>query len=121
MIRAFIAALIASSAVAASWIPDAQAQSAQQQPSAQYSDAELKTFAVVALNVQKINETYLWKLEGAESADEKQKVRQAASNEMVQAVQSQGMTVEKFNEIAVQARQRPEIAERIQQHIRDAK
>jgi hypothetical protein len=108
--------------LAVSWIPisHAQAQGAPAegaQPASAYSDSELKSFAVAALDVQRINQAYLPKLQAAGTAEEQQQVRQEATQEMVKAVQKQGMSVDKFNEIAVQARQRPEIAERIQRHI----
>jgi hypothetical protein len=97
--------------------PQPQLQAPQQQPKSSFSDADLKSFALAALDVQRIREAYLPKLEAAKTPNEQQEVRIAASNEMVQAVEQKGMSVEKFSEIAAQARERPEVADQIQKHL----
>jgi hypothetical protein len=89
----------------------------QTAPASNYSDSELKTFAVAALEVQRINDAYVQKLESAKSPEEQQQLRQTASQEMVRAVEKEGMSVDKYKEIMSQAKANPAVAERVQQHI----
>lgn len=116
----------AISALGMCWMPAASAQAPSappmeaQQPSSSYSDAELKSFAVAALDVQRIRDTYLPRLHAAATPEEQQKVRIEASNQMVQAVEQRGLSVDKYTEIARQAQARPEIAEQIQRHVDEA-
>jgi hypothetical protein len=57
------------------------------------------------------------KLESAKSPEEQQQLRQTASQEMVRAVEKEGMSVDKYKEIMSQAKANPAVAERVQQHI----
>jgi len=106
-------------AIASAQAPDAPAIKSPQQ-ALSYSDAELRSFTLAALNVQRIKGLYLPKLEAAKTPEQEQEVRKAATNEMVQAIEGEGMTVGKYTEIAKQVQQSPEIAKRVQEHARDA-
>lgn len=97
----------------------AQPPGAQSAPSS-FSDSELKSFAVAVLEVQRINDSYMQKLGNAKSPEEQQQLRQTASQEMVRAVEKEGMTVEKYREIMSQAETNPAVAERVKEHIRSA-
>jgi hypothetical protein len=91
-----------------------------QQPAPAYSDAELKTFAVAALEVLRINDVYLPKLKMAASPQEQQEVERTASDEMVKAVEKEGMSVARYKEIMSHAEAHPEIAERVIRHMKEA-
>ncbi|MGH8662822.1 MAG: DUF4168 domain-containing protein [Burkholderiales bacterium] len=88
------------------------------QSASSYSDSELKSFAVAVLEVQRINDTYVQKLESAKSPVEQQQIRQTASQEMVRAVEKEGMSVDKYKEIMSQAQADPAVADRVKEHIR---
>jgi hypothetical protein len=90
------------------------------QGASSYSDAELKSFALAALSVQRIKGLYLPKLEAAQTLEQEQELRKAAAEEMVKAIEGEGMTVRQYTEISAKARQSPEIAKRVQEHVRDA-
>lgn len=110
-------------AIGSAWMHAATAQNAVpgvQQPAPAYSDAELKTFAVAALEVLRINDVYLPKLKMAGSPEEQQLVERTASDEMVKAVEREGMSVAKYKEIMAHAESNPEIAERVIKHMKDA-
>ena len=102
--------------------PAVFAQATLQPPAGQtassYSDSELKSFAVAVVEVQRINDTYVQKLDSAASPEEQQQLRQAASQEMVQAVEKEGMSVGKYKEIMSHAETDPAVAERVKEHIR---
>jgi len=88
-------------------------------PASSYSDTELKSFAVAALDVQRIRGIYLPQFEAAATPEEQEQIQTAARTEMVQAIEKRGMTVDKYTEIARQAQARPEIAEQIEHHIQE--
>jgi hypothetical protein len=85
-----------------------------------YSDTALRSFALAALNVERVRNLYLPKLEAAATPEQQQEVRKAAADEMAHAIEGQGMTVDQYMEISTQARQNPELAKRVQEHVRDA-
>ena len=126
MIRWTLLTTIAFAVLGASWTPVVSAQAPGSpaveppQQTSSYSDTELKSFALAALNVQRIRNVYLPKLEAAQTPEQEWEVREAAADEMVQAIEGEGMTVGQYREISNQVRQRPELAKRVQEHIRGA-
>jgi len=91
-----------------------------EQAASPYSDAELKSFAVALVEVHRINDSYTQKLASAQSPEEQQQIRDTASKEMVRAVETEGMSVEKYKEILSQAQNNPAVAERVKEHIRSS-
>ena len=90
------------------------------QPAAGYSDAELKSFAVAAVKLQRINDTYLPKLRTATSEDEHRQVKETATAEMRRALQEEGLSVDKFRTIVSQAQADRALAERIREQFRQS-
>ena len=80
-------------------------------------DAELKSFAGAVVEIQRVNDTYLPKLQTATTVEERQQVQEIASTEMKRALENEGITVNRFQEILAQARANPEVAERVRRHI----
>jgi hypothetical protein len=109
--------VIAVGPVTAAQGPDRQPAPEAQQPAPSYSDAELKSFAVAVVQVQRINDAYLPKLKTASTPEEQQQVEKTATSEMVKAVQKEGMTVEKYKQIMNHAQSNPEIGDRVMKHI----
>ena len=119
-------------AIGAVWLAAALAQttqsdieksatSAQQSTSLSVpSDAELKSFADAVVAVHRINDAYIPKLEAAGTVDEEQKLEAAALREMVQAVEKEGLSVEKYEEILTQAQTNRELVHRLKRPLRDA-
>ena len=125
-LRAVLAAgLLASPAMAVSAVAqEAQPQTQPQAtpaPAAPVDDAKLKSFAVAYLEVNKVAETYRPKLEAAKNQEEQQQIQQEATQGMAQAVEaSDGITVEEYNQIVGAAQADPELAQRINTHLREA-
>ena len=98
------------------WAPIALAETddstppstSSEQAAAPYSDAELKSFAVALLEVDRIKTTYAPKL--ALTLRAQQEVKQAASQEMVQALKQQGMSVDKYQEMLINVQTNPALA-----------
>jgi hypothetical protein len=84
-----------------------------------YSDAELRTFAIAAVEVKNVTDAYLPRLQSAQTTEEKRHVESTATAEMIRAVENKGISVARFNEILTQARTDPKLAARIRQHIED--
>ncbi|MPZ46366.1 MAG: DUF4168 domain-containing protein [Betaproteobacteria bacterium] len=98
--------------------PQGTLQPPAEQSASSFSDSELKSFAVAVLEVQRINDTFVPKLESAKSPEEQQKLRKTASQEMVRAVEKEGMSVDKYKEIMSQTEANPAVAERVKEHMR---
>jgi hypothetical protein len=89
-------------------------------PALPYSDAELKSFAGAVVEVHRINDAYIPKLQAASTTDEEQQLEAAALHEMVQAVEKEGISVEKYEEILTKAQTNLDIAHRLKRPLRDA-
>jgi hypothetical protein len=87
-------------------------------PSGSYTDAELHSFVVAALEVERIKATYIPKL--AENLREQQQVKQAASEEMVKALKQQGMSVDKFQEMLTDVQTDPALAAKVNQYLKES-
>jgi Domain of unknown function (DUF4168) len=114
----FLATAIAMLGIAA--VPPVMAQAVEppiQQSAPAISDAELKSFAVAVAGIQRVNDIYLPKLQTARTDEEREQVQKIASMEMKRAVENEGITVTRFQEILEQARSNPEVAERVRRHI----
>lgn len=86
-----------------------------------YSDAQLDSFAVAAIEVSKVRNEYIPRIQSAESEADKQALAQEATDRMIAAVDSApGISVDEYNAIAQAAGEDPELAERLRQHIEAA-
>ena len=83
-----------------------------------YNDAELKKFADAALDVVRIKAAYAQVI--AQKMQEQQEARQAASQEMEEAVKQHGMSVEKYQEILTNIQADPDLAGRVDKHLSEA-
>jgi hypothetical protein len=95
-------------------------RSSSAEPASAYSDAELKSFAGAVVEVHRINDAYIPKLQAASTPAEEQRLEAAALHEMVQAVEKEGISVERYEEILTQAQTNRDIAHRLKQPLRDA-
>lgn len=87
---------------------------------ASITDQELKSFAVAALEVKKINDSYRPRYQAAGTPAEKQQVQKEATEKMSSAVQQKGLTVDKYNQIVRVAQADPEVAKTIDDYARQA-
>jgi hypothetical protein len=113
---AFLSLAMAGGLMAA---PAAMAQSAAQQQAA-ISDQDLKTFAVAARDVQKINQDYVPAYQSAQTDEQRQAIQQEAMGKMAQSVKDKGMSVEKYNQIVSAAQADPEIARQVDNYAKQA-
>lgn len=110
----------AVTAIGLAWSPIAGAQTsqqpAQQGQTANFDQQQLKTYAVAALEVQQIRQSYAAQLQGA-SQEKQQSLQQEAMGKMVEAVQSKGLDVDTYNQITQAAQKDPGLAEKIQGYM----
>ncbi|HEY4135632.1 MAG TPA: DUF4168 domain-containing protein [Alphaproteobacteria bacterium] len=88
---------------------------------ADISGQDLKTFAVAALEVKKINDSYRPRYQSADTPEAKQQVQKEATDKMAAAVQDKGLTVDKYNQIVHVAQADPEVAQQIDDYAKQAK
>jgi hypothetical protein len=82
-----------------------------------FSANDLQSFARAAVKVKKLNEVYMPKLQAAETPEEQQAVRRDATAKMAEAVEKEGLSVDKYNEIYLAARSDPEVADEVNKLI----
>lgn len=79
-------------------------------------DAKLESFVVAAISVQDLIEQWSPRIQGAQSEEEAASMREQANVELAEAIeQTEGMTVEEYQQIGEQAQQDPELNARIQE------
>lgn len=113
-----IAFIVTGSSLAAAQAAGTQEQPAEAAPSLTQQD--LKIYAVARLEVLKISESYRPQIQAAASPDEAKAVQQEAMQEMVEVVQSKGLSVEKYNQITDTMQTSPEVAKQVEGYIAEA-
>ncbi len=90
-------------------------QQPQQQPqqATEVSEQKINQFVDALAEISTIRQTAAVELESAADMEEAQKVQQDAQQRMVKAVESAGLSVEEYNQIASLMGSDPELAERI--------
>ena len=91
----------------------------QQQATPSYSDAEVRSVAMALVAVDRIAHDYLPSLEAAATPEDEDRVREAAVGEATQAINNSGISVDKYNEILLVARNDPQVADRIRTELQN--
>ncbi len=84
-----------------------------QQQTAEVSDSDLELFQKISGRIAEIRQEYQQALPQAGSTEEAQSLQEKASQSMVEAVESFGLTVDEYNQIAAAAQSDPGIRERL--------
>lgn len=86
-----------------------------------FDENTLRSFVVAFLQVDEINRNYLPQMQEADTPEAQQEVQQQATQEMVVAVENaEGISVEEYNSIIETAQADPELANQINELIRQA-
>jgi len=115
-VAAALAFGLGSTAVASTQSPGVRL--AQQQQT--FSETELKQYAMAVLEVMQISQEYRPQMEAASSSDERTAIQSKAGEEMVEAVRGAGLSVETYNQIYNAAQADPNLADKIDEYIREA-
>jgi hypothetical protein len=113
---------VAAAAMALGFSLPAAAQSqsqppAQQQAPAEVSEDDLRSFAIAAQKVKRINDEALPQIQSAETPEKAQTLRKKAETDMLAAVEGEGLTVDRYNQIYTMAQMDPDVRDRVMQHI----
>jgi uncharacterized protein DUF4168 len=83
-----------------------------------YGENDLNSFAVAAVKVYRINNEYTLKMEETQADPQVQEqLEERATDEMVQAVKSEGLSVDTYQTIATRIKSDPALAAKVQQKI----
>lgn len=101
--------------------PIALAQTADvEQPSRaapQVTDQQLETYAVAALEVYKINETYQPKINEAPTREDQKVLYDEATQAMTDAIRDSGMSVEQYNQLTTMVQSNPDLSAKLQGYM----
>lgn len=119
---ALTAGLVAAPAAYAEQPPAMQlAQDEQQQPAQQDiqpDEEQLESFVVATVRIINIQQQAQQEMQAAEPEQQEQ-VRAQALQEIVAAVENEGLTVDEYNGIVQQVESDPELGQTVQQRIQD--
>ncbi|WP_274424106.1 DUF4168 domain-containing protein [Chelativorans sp. YIM 93263] len=111
--------------VGIAFAPQALAQETEQAPAAaettDISEEKLESFVVAFQQVEAVKEDFTQQIESAASDEEQQGLRNEAGQAMLQAVEdTDGISVDEYNQVLRSAQNDPELAERLTQAIGQA-
>jgi hypothetical protein len=119
---ALAAGLVAAPAAFAEQAPAMQlAQDEQQQPAQQAiqpDEEQLESFVVATVRIINIQQQAQQQMQAAEPEQQEQ-VRAAALQEIVAAVENEGLSVDEYNGIVQQVENDPELGQTVQQRIQE--
>jgi len=118
--RYSIATTLAAVALMALASPPAYAQAADAEPPAaapQITDQQLQSYAVAALQVEKVNKTYQPMINKAPTREEQKTLYDKAAQEMVEVIRNSGLSVEQYNQITTLVQSNPELSKQVQGYM----
>lgn len=120
------AAIVAGAAVATAGGVHAQtaapAAGAQQAPAAaSFTDQEIQSYASAVVKVQDISTKWQDKLRTAKDPSASTEIQKQAETEAVAAVKEEGLTVEKYNQIALATETDTELRNKVLDYVSKAK
>ena len=116
---AAVAIMAGAAAVAPQALAQTEMQPPQQEmPAANYDEQTLQTYAMAMTEVVEIGERKQPEISEAANEEQAEEIWVEMQEEMVTAVEAQGMTVEEYNEITQQAQMDPDLAAQINEIVR---
>lgn len=80
------------------------------------TDQQLASFAAATLEVDRLNDEWLDRMEAVEDGNQRQAMRTQALQEMTAAVEDEGLTVEEYNAIVQAVEADPAVAETVNRY-----
>jgi hypothetical protein len=90
-------------------------QQSQAQPPTEVDPERLDTFVDAFVELQTIHEQVAGRLQQVETEAEALALRQEAQDRMIAAVESRGMSVDEYNQVAVLVQRDPELLEQVRE------
>ncbi len=82
--------------------------------SAEISDSEIEAFVAVQGQIIQIQQTYNTQIAEATDEGQRQQIIEAANQEMIAAIQGEGLSIELYNQILTEAQANPEVMQQIE-------
>jgi len=111
-------AALAGLLLAASPVAVMAQQAAPAAPAQDVTDADIEHFANAVLAVEDIRQTYEKALATTDDEGEKTSLQKEAQEKMVDAIENEGLTVERYQVVAQAVQSDPAMWEKVQQHLR---
>ncbi|MFC6488515.1 DUF4168 domain-containing protein [Nitratireductor sp. GCM10026969] len=92
------------------------AEPTQPPAAAEVDDATLQAFAQASLDVEEVISTWSPRIQSAENEQQAEEMRTSANQEIREALQSNGLEVETYNQVYQLAQANPEVANTIQRY-----
>lgn len=83
----------------------------------QFTEQQIQSFAAAAVQVSRISERWLPRIQDATSEAESLQLREQANAEMVEAIEGENLDLETYNQIFRTAQQDPVLAQRVEQAL----
>lgn len=112
----FVAAIVTTGLGLGSAFTGAHAQNSGGGP---IDNQQLALYAEAAVEVSKIRQTYLPKIENTQDPKESAALREEATSKMVNSINEIGISVDDYNRITKRLREDPELAEHVNKMIKD--
>jgi hypothetical protein len=81
------------------------------------SDADIESFAHAAQKVQAVATKYQGQLQSAGSDADKANIAKEEQQEMIGAIQGEGLTVERYQQVAEAVQKDPDLWNKVKQHL----
>ncbi|MFO7839261.1 MAG: DUF4168 domain-containing protein [Desulfosalsimonadaceae bacterium] len=85
----------------------------QQQPAANFSDQDLQKFAKAEAEVNEIRAEYSEAIKGVEAADKAKEIQSKYTEQMINTIEDEGLSLNKYNKIAKAAQEKPDLQKKI--------
>jgi len=86
----------------------------------EFTQQEIQSFARASLEVDRLNEVWIPRLQQAETQVEAEALRSEAVSEIVEAIEAEGIELETYNAIIEEAQTNPDFAQEIDEYRRIA-
>jgi ABC-type sugar transport system substrate-binding protein len=114
-----LAAALAVAAPASPAVAQAERPGAAQPPAKNVSPAEIRTFASATKKVEVIRREFQAQMEATDNPQQLAQLEEQADTEMVQAVEAEGLSVDRYNEISRAANADPALRDHIISLVRE--
>lgn len=112
LVAGLLALGLAPAAHAADTDADSEAASASEEP-APISDQQLEQFTLALTDIREIRMKYIPRLKAATSQEERQQLKQAGQQEMVEAIRDKGLGIQEYNRIGSRLGNEKELRQRM--------
>lgn len=109
------AGLVSSFAYAQQDTATAGGEMQAEEQASNFSDQQLMKFADASKEIAMLNQEYAGRLQNTDGDEAQQQIREEANDKMIQAVETQGLSVETFNAVGEAIQNDPALLKKVQE------